>query len=228
MTYTNWHDGRKPGAPWNHASPNVRAILDYCHKRWGLTDLGCYGVRPINGGTRWSAHAFGAAQDMSYRNGPERSVIESEVIPFLVDNADRLGIQRVHDYWAQRYWQSGPGWINRPAGSRNDHLHIETTAEAWNDGRSVDERLAGAPAPAPAPAGEWITLRLGDSGPAVEAVQTVLRAKRYKNSTGKKLIVVDGQFGATTEKRVRQYQTHNGLVSDGLVGPITANHMGVA
>ena len=81
--YTNWHDGRKPGAPWNGASPNLRAVLAYCKARWGLVDLGCYGVRPIRGGTRWSAHAFGAAQDMGYRNGPSREVIETEVIPFL-------------------------------------------------------------------------------------------------------------------------------------------------
>jgi hypothetical protein len=224
VTYTNWHDGRKPGAPWNGPSPNVRAILDYCNAKWGLTDLGCYGVRPIRGGTRWSAHAFGAAQDMSYRAGPDRSVIESEVIPFLVDNADRLGIQRVHDYWSKRYWQSGRGWVNRPPGSRNDHLHVETTAEAWAETRSVEERLG---APAPAKRAKWVTVKRGDNGDGVRKVQEVLRREGYKNSTGKKLLVVDGDFGANTDKRTRQYQADRGLVSDGIVGPITAGRMGL-
>jgi len=226
VTYTNWHDGRKPGAPWNGPSPNVRAILAYCNKRWGLTDLGCYGVRPIKGGTRWSAHAFGAAQDMSYRGGPDRAVIESEVIPFLVDNADALGIQRVHDYWAKRYWQSGRGWINRPPGGRNDHLHVETTAEAWGETRSVEERL-GAPAPAPGKPAKWVTVKLGDNGDGVRKVQEVLRREGYKNSSGKKLLVVDGDFGPNTDKRTRQYQADRGLVSDGIVGPKTAGSMGL-
>ena len=31
--YTNWHDGRKPGAPWDGPSPNVRAVLAYCKAR---------------------------------------------------------------------------------------------------------------------------------------------------------------------------------------------------
>ena len=230
MPYTNWHDGRKPGPPYSTCSPNLKQILAYCEERWGMKNLGCYGVRPIRGGTRWSAHAFGAAQDMSYRNGPSREVIESEVIPFLEANADALGIQRIHDYWAKRYWQSGRGWINRPPGGRNDHLHIETTAEAWNDDRTVEERIGDAPAPArPAPGKPaWVTLRLGDEGPRVEEVQKVLKAEGYKNSSGRKPIVVDGIFGPTTDKRVRQYQGDHGLVIDGLVGPKTAGSMGLA
>lgn len=234
MTYTNWHDGRKPGAPWNGASPNLRAILAYLKGRWpGLADLGCYGVRPIRGGTKWSAHAFGAAQDIGYRNGPSRDVILAEVIPFLEENAATLGIQRIHDYMAKRYWQSGKGWIGRPPGNGFDWLHIETTAEAWADARSVEERL-GQPAPAPAAAQRpapgkpnWETVKLGDKGDRVVAVQAFLREKGYKNSTSKKLIVVDGDFGPNTDKRVRQYQEAAGLTVDGIVGPQTAGAMGL-
>ena len=220
MSYTNWHDGRKPGAPWNGPSPNVRAVLEYCKARWGLVDLGCYGVRPIRGGTRWSAHAFGAAQDMGYRNGPSREVIENEVIPFLEQHAPQLGLQRIHDYWAKRYWQAGKGWIGRPPGNGHDWLHIETTEEAWADGRSVEERIGGA-APAPAPAkpakpAAWRTVKKGSKGEAVKKVQAIVGA------------TVDGQFGPRTETAVRAYQAQHGLVSDGIVGPITAAHMGLA
>ena len=215
--YTNWHDGRKPGAPWNGASPNLRAVLAYCEARWGLVDLGCYGVRPIRGGTRWSAHAFGAAQDMGYRNGPSREVIESEVIPFLLEHADALGIQRVHDYMARRYWQTGKGWIGRPPGGVNDHLHVETTAEAWNDGRSVEERIGTSgpipTAPKPKP---WRTVKKGSKGEAVKKVQQIVGA------------TVDGQFGPKTDAAVRAYQEKHGLFIDGIVGPKTAAHMGLA
>ena len=220
--YTNWHDGRKPGAPWDGPSPNVRAVLAYCQARWGMTDLGCYGVRPIRGGTKWSAHAFGAAQDIGYRNGPSREVIENEVIPFLEQHAPQLGLQRIHDYMAKRYWQAGKGWIGRPPGQGHDWLHIETTEQAWADGRSVEERIGGA-APAPAsPAAvqvartSWRTVKLGSKGEAVKKVQAVVGA------------TPDGQFGPKTEAAVKTYQTQNGLVSDGIVGPKTAAHMGLA
>ena len=219
--YTNWHDGRKPGAPWDGPSPNVRAVLAYCQARWGMTDLGCYGVRPIRGGTKWSAHAFGAAQDIGYRNGPSREVIENEVIPFLEQHAPQLGLQRIHDYMAKRYWQAGKGWIGRPPGQGHDWLHIETTEQAWADGRSVEERIGGA-APTPSPAAvqvartSWRTVKLGSKGEAVKKVQAVVGA------------TPDGQFGPKTEAAVKTYQTQNGLVSDGIVGPKTAAHMGLA
>jgi hypothetical protein len=225
MKFESWQSKRRPGPPFNTCSPNLRLIMEYVNERWGLTNLGCYGVRPIRGGTTWSSHAFGAAQDMSYREGPDRDVIVNEVIPFLVDNAETLGIQRVHDYIAKRYWQIGKGWIGRPPGFVNDHLHIEVNSETWHWDTPIDERLKNKPAPKPH---AWQTCRLGDQGDNVKAVQTALAAAGYKNSSGRKPIVVDGDFGANTDKRVRQYQKDNGLVVDGIVGPQTAGHMNIA
>jgi hypothetical protein len=222
MKFESWQTGRQPGAPFTKCSPNLQLIMEYVNERWGLTNLGCYGKRPIRGGTTWSSHAFGAAQDMSYREGPDRDVIVNEVIPFLVDNAAALGIQRVHDYIAKRYWQVGKGWIGRPPGFVNDHLHVEVNSETWHWDTPIEERLKNAPKP------EWVTCRLGDSGDNVRQVQATLRAAGYKNSTGKKPIVVDGDFGTTTDKRVRQYQKDHGLIVDGIVGPQTAGHMQIA
>jgi hypothetical protein len=222
MKFESWQTGRQPGAPFTRCSPNLQLIMEYVNERWGLTNLGCYGKRPIRGGTTWSSHAFGAAQDMSYREGPDRNVIVNEVIPFLVDNAAALGIQRVHDYIAKRYWQVGKGWIGRPPGFVNDHLHVEVNSETWHWDTPIEERLKNAPKP------DWVTCRLGDSGDNVRQVQEALKAAGYKNSTGKKPIVVDGDFGATTDKRVRQYQKDHGLIVDGIVGPQTAGHMQIA
>lgn len=222
MKFESWQSGRQPGAPFTKCSPNLQLIMEYVSERWGLTNLGCYGKRPIRGGTTWSSHAFGAAQDMSYREGPDRDVIVNEVIPFLVHNAAALGIQRVHDYIAKRYWQVGKGWIGRPPGFVNDHLHVEVNSETWHWDTPIEERLKNAPKP------EWVTCRLGDKGDNVRQVQEALRAAGYKNSSGKKPIVVDGDFGATTDKRVRQYQKDHGLIVDGIVGPQTAGHMQIA
>jgi hypothetical protein len=227
MKFESWQSGRQPGAPFTTCSPNLKLILDYCNERWGLTNLGCYYKRPIRGGTTWSSHAFGAAQDLSYRNAPSRQIVTDEVIPWLVDNHEALGIQRVHDYIAKRYWQVGKGWIGRPPGFVNDHLHIEVNSETWHWDTPIEERLKGQPpAPKPEPV-EWVTCRLGSKGEHVELAQQALADKGYKNSSGKKPLLVDGLFGETTDKRTRQFQTDAEIIVDGIFGKQTAGAIGL-
>lgn len=60
-----------------------------------------------------------------------------------------------------------------------------------------------------------VTVRRGDNGNAVKAVQTLLNAKRNAGLT------VDGAFGAGTESAVKSFQSHAGLSADGIVGPTT-------
>ena len=57
-------------------------------------------------------------------------------------------------------------------------------------------------------------VKLGDSGSGVEQIQTALKQACYKLS-------VDGQFGAVTQKYVKDFQTKHGLKADGIVGPKT-------
>jgi peptidoglycan hydrolase-like protein with peptidoglycan-binding domain len=56
-------------------------------------------------------------------------------------------------------------------------------------------------------------LRLGSQGDAVKLVQAVVGA------------TTDGDFGLATERRVKDYQTKNGLLADGVVGPVTWKKM---
>ncbi|WP_180970084.1 peptidoglycan recognition protein family protein [Deinococcus planocerae] len=59
-----------------------------------------------------------------------------------------------------------------------------------------------------------LTVRRGDSGEAVRAVQGQLAARGYG-------VTVDGLFGAGTESAVKAFQSSRGLTADGVVGPNT-------
>jgi len=222
VKFHSWQSDQ-PREPFTTCSPNLLQLRKYLLERWGLTNLGCYGRRPIRGGTAWSSHAFGAAHDYSYRGGPDRSVIEAEVIPFLIENFEALGIQRVHDYWARRYWQAGRGWIERPPGAKNDHLHVEVTPDTWSWDTPIEQRLKdGPPAakPAPKPAGPAaypgkVTKKGSTASGRVRAIQQRLNEQGVAN------LKLDGKFGPKTEAAVKAFQAASVLEVDGLVGPKT-------
>lgn len=60
----------------------------------------------------------------------------------------------------------------------------------------------------------WPTVRRGDTGERVRTVQYLLRERSYS-------VTVDGIFGSGTETAVRNFQSANGLTSDGVVGAQT-------
>lgn len=59
------------------------------------------------------------------------------------------------------------------------------------------------------------TIRLGDTGPAVRALQTELNAKRRLS------LPVDGVFSTAVRDALTAFQTHAGIGADGIAGPIT-------
>lgn len=64
-------------------------------------------------------------------------------------------------------------------------------------------------------------LRRGSRGPAVRALQTILRDRRFNPGT------IDGIFGPNTENAVKQLQTAMRIQVDGIVGPQTKRSLGV-
>ena len=64
------------------------------------------------------------------------------------------------------------------------------------------------------------TLSIGSRGPAVERLQTLLADKEYAPGPS------DGIFGAKTRAAVIAYQRDQGLVPDGIVGPVTMAALG--
>jgi peptidoglycan hydrolase-like protein with peptidoglycan-binding domain len=61
-------------------------------------------------------------------------------------------------------------------------------------------------------------MKLGDKGPGVEHVQTLLIRHGYD-------VKADGDFGPKTKKAVEDFQTDHGLISDGNVGLLTLNEL---
>jgi hypothetical protein len=212
--FVSWQKAGEPGASHAGASPNLQALAKYLNERWGLKSLGIYNRRPIRGGTAWSSHAFGAALDAGFTN---RTVIDAEVLPFLIAYSEELGIQRIHDYQNKRYWEAGRGWVKRSPGQGDAWLHIETPPSAkWSDSTPIADRLTDAPhKPSTAPVAPVAhtypgkPLRVGSEGPAVVSVQKALK------------ITADGKFGRVTDQHVRTFQKARGLIVDGVVGPTT-------
>lgn len=66
------------------------------------------------------------------------------------------------------------------------------------------------------------TLSVGDSGPAVVALQKALAALQFDVGTP------DGNFGSTTEGAVIAFQKAHGLKPDGIVGTDTARALNEA
>lgn len=82
--------------------------------------------------------------------------------------------------------------------------------------------VAAPATPAPAVATTQVgPLKAGYQGYAVQVVQYRLRSYGYA-------IGVDGVFGPVTDRIVRLWQTHNGLVVDGIVGPQTLRSLGLS
>jgi len=67
-----------------------------------------------------------------------------------------------------------------------------------------------------------MTLREGDSGPDVVALQKRLRERSFSPGA------IDGNFGPGTEAAVLAFQNSEGLLADGVVGPRTAAALGFA
>lgn len=80
--------------------------------------------------------------------------------------------------------------------------------------------------PKPAPKPVWpagVTLKLGDKGDAVRALQVALRDSGIRGVRG---ITADGVFGQQTLTALRNYQTARHLVVDGVAGPATRKALG--
>jgi hypothetical protein len=156
-----------PAGPGFHVcSPGLLSLRTTLTRRWGMTTLGCYGVRPIRLGVLPSTHSYGAADDVSYRDlGRDRML--SEVLPYLIGWSSEWGLQAIHDYVGCRIWRSDrtsdvgdactEWWRAQKPSAGNGmgqtwatYLHLEVFPTMWADSRSEADRLPPAEQPATA------------------------------------------------------------------------------
>lgn len=229
--YTGNSDGTAPNKrPGLEAL--VAAIVDTTDA--GLWNNGTRIVRPKRGKSGLSVHATGRAADLSWRPmGDHRRGSDYDlacrVADLLVDNADRLGLEAVFDYYPKPF---GRGWkCDRDAWRQytkrafsgapgGDWLHIEVAPSVADDPglgdvwRAIwhDEPIPTKPvltaAKRPYPG---TPLRRGSEGDNVRWVQAIVDTW------------VDGDFGPKTEQAVREFQRANPDAgpADGWVGPMT-------
>lgn len=238
--YTGTRDGIAKGKR-EGTEAFVAAIQIASHGQ--LWNNGTYGVRQMRGKPVLSVHATGRAADISRRKmsaarpGCTRGDLEL-VIDWMIQNAEAIGLEFLGDYeprpggrgwkcdrYAWKNWR--PGEVKGAPGG--DWIHVELDPDHADRTDWIAEVMAtfplGAPAPAPEPAGNpypGVETKRGSRATArVRQIQQRLADLGYKNSTGTRPLVVDGDFGAATDTAVRAFQTAAGLFVDGIVGPRT-------
>jgi murein L,D-transpeptidase YcbB/YkuD len=109
-----------------------------------------------------------------------------------------------------------------------DEMHFEIRGNAAQVAAAAAKiRGKTAPATLAPPAGGRPAIKLGAGGQPVRDLQTRLRDgfSAYRHEHGD--MVVDGEFGKTTDAWVREFQQRSGLTADGVVGPKTWKALGL-
>lgn len=240
--FTEWRNRTQWQAPpYNAPSPNLVAILDYLTVRWGGVSLGIKTKEPVKAGARPRAHHFGAALDWRWQYHSQfpnatfisREVLETEVLPFLIEWSAELGIQAIHD--RERIWRSKRnngvhGWQKYETGYTG-WIHTETTPQSFSDHVPVSQRLALAGVdhnwpPIDFGKGLFGLWPLNPNKPTLRRFRVcppdaVAYAQSVIHHHGGGDIKIDGKYGPQTEIRVKNVQRFFGLTADGIVGSQT-------
>lgn len=130
--------------------PGLVELRRYVLARWGGSNLGIYACRNVRGGSSPSVHSEGRAFDW---RAPSRAALD-DLFAFLIANADRLNIQRIHDYQRQKNWDTRYGrWRSGGTGqgAGGPTTHVERNWIGANDQRRIDQIVGTQPLPAPNP-----------------------------------------------------------------------------
>ena len=165
----------------------------------------------------------GVVKARDITNDPAHGVDSQKMAQQIVDSRD----SRVKYIISNRRIISGDAgpkpWLWRSYDGPNPHNHhfhisVKKTKAFYDSPGLWKVSLTGAAdAPAPVPLLKLLhpTLRMGDSGKAVELLQGLL------NKKAKSALKIDGQFGSGTKSAIVAFQKSSGIVADGVVGKYT-------
>lgn len=167
---------------------------------------GAYNCRAITGGTIPSAHAQGIALDVNWDTNPYRlDKVVTDMPRAMVD--DILALKTTEGILLFRW---GGDWDNRPEtkNSNYDAMHWEVMA-------TPDEMRFRIVVPDfdESKQNLWPLLAVGERGPAVKRLQSLLNDAGVYGS-----LDADGKFGPQTAQVVGMYQQSRKLPVDGIVG----------
>ena len=195
---------------------DVETVLGYVagqvHRRvHSLTPGWCWGYsyRDVRGSSDLSNHAGGYAIDVDAPSHPLGAVGTFSPAQVATIHAILAEVDQVVR-WGGDY--SG----------RKDEMHFEIVGSPAQVAATA-ARLRGVPAPPAPPSSGAVSLRVGDTGPAVAQLQTWLNAMYPAYS---KLDVGPQRYGPQTVAVIREFQRRSGVTgsdADGtIIGPRTS------
>lgn len=164
---------------------------------------GCWGwdVKKIEGSATYSNHASGTAWDINAPEHPMGSAVSHSF------STAEIAACRAIERASGGVLRWGGSYTGRPDGM---HWEINRSQSAVN---AFADKIAGPHA----------DLALGDVGTNVKNLQA---ACNNVPNTGP-AIDTDRVFGPHTEAKVMHVQSHFGITSDGIVGPVTRGKLGL-
>lgn len=116
----------------------------------------------------------------------------------------------------------GDGWVIEAAGAKSGVIRSKITNSKWVEwgelkGVNYESETESEPGTQEETGKKMQTIRKGNKGPVVTECQGMLDKLGYNLG----ICGVDGDFGTSTEKAVKEFQRDHGLTQDGICGPKT-------
>ncbi|WP_328917512.1 MULTISPECIES: GH25 family lysozyme [unclassified Streptomyces] len=201
------------GGGWSADGRTLPPALDIEYNPYGAT---CYGLSQ-SAMVTW-IRSF--SDEVHARTG-RYPAIYTTTDWWTTCTGNNSGFGATNPLWVARYTGSvgtlPAGWSAQTIWQYADSGTFPGDQDSFNGSAAALTAFAkgtGGTPPPPPPSAGWPTVKQGQSGEAVRAIQYLLNAHGTS-------LTVDGQFGPGTDTAVRTFQSAHSLTVDGIVGTNT-------